>query len=268
MARDARRDAEGARKAWGHHGSIRRTRSDRCGDRAARRQRRSALQDRHDLADPASARLRARGRADRSRVDDRDPLSHRGGPDVHRQAPGVHPALRHARRVDPGRRDQPPHAGRRGRIDHARPWYVEGAPELPLGADIANGAAGEPTFYSGRLGIWTARRSRAACSTSGRATARASTTCRCPIRPSCCAAASSAPTPKGATGSARSGRPLPGADRRAGRRHAAQDGAPAEPPGHIHMIVSAPGYETVVTHLFVAARRTSIPTRCSRSRIR
>src|SRR5918995_1566990 len=31
------------------------------------------------------------------------------------------------------------------------PWYVEGAPELPLGADIANGAAGEPTFYSGRL---------------------------------------------------------------------------------------------------------------------
>ena len=31
------------------------------------------------------------------------------------------------------------------------PWYVQGAPELPLGADIANGAAGEPTFYSGRF---------------------------------------------------------------------------------------------------------------------
>ena len=29
------------------------------------------------------------------------------------------------------------------------PWYVEGAPELPLGADIANGAAGEPAFYPG-----------------------------------------------------------------------------------------------------------------------
>ena len=31
------------------------------------------------------------------------------------------------------------------------PWYIEGAPELPLGSDISNGAAGEPTFYSGRL---------------------------------------------------------------------------------------------------------------------
>ena len=31
------------------------------------------------------------------------------------------------------------------------PFYWEGAPELPLGADIANGAAGEPAFYSGRL---------------------------------------------------------------------------------------------------------------------
>ena len=31
------------------------------------------------------------------------------------------------------------------------PFYQEGAPELPAGADIANGANGEPAFYSGRL---------------------------------------------------------------------------------------------------------------------
>ena len=37
-------------------------------------------------------------------------------------------------------------------------------------------------------------------------------------------------------------------------------------PGHIHMIVSAPGYETVATHLFVAGAPYLIRTRCSRSR--
>jgi hypothetical protein len=38
------------------------------------------------------------------------------------RAPGVHPAFRHARGLDPGRRDQSSHAQRRGRIDH--PWPV------------------------------------------------------------------------------------------------------------------------------------------------
>lgn len=31
------------------------------------------------------------------------------------------------------------------------PYYWEGAPELPLGADIAEGVKGEPAFYSGRV---------------------------------------------------------------------------------------------------------------------
>src|ERR687892_1174629 len=31
------------------------------------------------------------------------------------------------------------------------PWYWDGAPELPLGSNIAEGAEGEPAFYSGRL---------------------------------------------------------------------------------------------------------------------
>ncbi len=31
------------------------------------------------------------------------------------------------------------------------PFYWEGAPELPLGSDIAQGVSGEPAFYSGRV---------------------------------------------------------------------------------------------------------------------
>ena len=31
------------------------------------------------------------------------------------------------------------------------PYYVQGAPELPLGADIAQGVPGEPTYFSGRV---------------------------------------------------------------------------------------------------------------------
>ena len=76
--------------------------------------------DRHDRADPASARFRARRRAERSGMADRDPLSDQAGPGVHRQAPGVHPALGHARGLDP--RDAINHrAHGRGGIDGARP---------------------------------------------------------------------------------------------------------------------------------------------------
>src|SRR5215510_7004257 len=31
------------------------------------------------------------------------------------------------------------------------PFYVEGAPDLPLGASIAEGVPGEPTYFSGRV---------------------------------------------------------------------------------------------------------------------
>src|SRR5262245_39412870 len=31
------------------------------------------------------------------------------------------------------------------------PFYWEGAPELPLGSNLAEGVKGEPTFYSGRV---------------------------------------------------------------------------------------------------------------------
>ena len=46
------------------------------------------------------ARLRARGEADRGRVDAGHRVPHRDRPDVRRQAAGVHPAVGHARRLD------------------------------------------------------------------------------------------------------------------------------------------------------------------------
>ena len=54
------------------------------------------------------ARLRQRGPADRGGVVRRHRLPHPHRPHHRRQAPGVHPALRHARALDAGRRHQPP----------------------------------------------------------------------------------------------------------------------------------------------------------------
>lgn len=34
-------------------------------------------------------------------------------------------------------------------------------------------------------------------------------------------------------------------------------------PAHVHFMIEAPGYETLVTHVFVPATRTSIPMPCS-----
>ena len=65
-------------------------------------------------------RGRPRGRADRGGVARGDSVPHAHRTDVRRQAPGVHPALGHARRVDAGRRHQPSQAARRDRVDRAR----------------------------------------------------------------------------------------------------------------------------------------------------
>ena len=133
------------------------------------------------------------------------------------------------------------------------PWYVEGAPELPLGADIANGAAGEPAFYSGRLlnvdgapiaggmlDVWSGdgegiydlqmpEQSEMLCRGRFRTDAEGRYWFRS-IRPTYYPVPTDGPV----------GEML----RKMGRQ--------PNRPGHIHMIVSAPGYETVVTHLFVA----------------
>lgn len=132
------------------------------------------------------------------------------------------------------------------------PYYWAGAPDLPLGANIAEGVLGEPTFYSGcitdkagqplsgaLLDIWSgdgegnydmqlegsamAARARIRTDEHGRYWYWS-------IRPT------SYPVPVDGP----VGRMLDGMGRHPNR------------PGHIHMVVSAPGYVPVTTHLFVA----------------
>lgn len=132
------------------------------------------------------------------------------------------------------------------------PFYWEGAPELPLGSNIAEGVVGEPTFYSGvvtdtngrplagaLLDVWSgdgegnydmqvegadmAARARLRTDGEGRYSFWS-------IRPSYY------PIPMdGPVGSM-----------------IEMMGRDPNRPGHIHMKVSAPGHEEVTTHLFVA----------------
>ena len=133
------------------------------------------------------------------------------------------------------------------------PYYWEGAPELPLGSDLAEGVKGEPAFYSGRvlgsngkpltnavLDVWSGdgegnydmqmpgdvgmkARGKIRTDGEGRYWFRS-------IRPTFYPVPTDGPV----------GRML----RKLGRH--------PYRPGHIHMIVSAPGHEPVTTHLFVA----------------
>ena len=149
------------------------------------------------------------------------------------------------------------------------PWYIEGAPELPLGSDISNGAAGEPAFYCGRLlsldgkpiaggllDVWSGDgeglydmqlpgQTAMLCRGKFRTDALGRYWFRS-IRPTYYPVPIDGPV----------GKMLEKMGRHPNR------------PGHIHMIVSAPGYQPVATHLFVAGSPISIPTRCSPSRIR
>jgi hydroxyquinol 1,2-dioxygenase len=133
------------------------------------------------------------------------------------------------------------------------PFYWEGAPELPLGSNLAQGVKGEPTFYSGRvlnsngqplgdavLDVWSGdgdgnydmqipgesdmkARGRIRTDREGRYWFRS-------IKPTFYPVPTDGPV----------GRML----RKMGRH--------PNRPGHIHMIVSAPGHLPVTTHLFVA----------------
>ena len=133
------------------------------------------------------------------------------------------------------------------------PFYWEGAPDLPRGSNLAEGVKGEPAFYSGRvlsqdgrplenalLDIWSGdgegnydmqipeetgmkARGRIRTDAEGRYWFRS-------IRPTFYPVPTDGPV----------GRML----RKMGRH--------PYRPGHIHMIVSAPGYLAVTTHLFVA----------------
>ena len=132
------------------------------------------------------------------------------------------------------------------------PYYWAGAPEMPCGANIAEGTPGEPTFYSGRvtdtrgqpvagalLDIWSgdgegvydmqvdgagmAARARIRTDAEGRYWFWS-------IKPSYYPVPVDGPV----------GRMLDGMGRHPNR------------PGHIHMMVSAPAHVPVTTHLFVA----------------
>ncbi|HEV7715495.1 MAG TPA: intradiol ring-cleavage dioxygenase [Steroidobacteraceae bacterium] len=133
------------------------------------------------------------------------------------------------------------------------PFYWEGAPDLPLGSDLAAGVKGEPAFYSGRvlgpdgqplrgalLDIWSGdgdgyydmqlgddvgmkARGRIRTDDQGRYWFRS-------IKPTFYPVPTDGPV---------------GVMLRKMGRHPNR-------PGHIHMIVSAPGHAPVTTHLFVA----------------
>ena len=132
------------------------------------------------------------------------------------------------------------------------PYYWEGAPELPRGADIAPGVLGEPTLYSGRvtdtmgqpiegatLDIWSgdgegnydmqlpgaemAARARIKTDAEGRYWFWS-------IKPTYYPVPVDGPV----------GQMLAGMGRHPNR------------PGHIHMMVYAPGHVKLTTHLFVA----------------
>ena len=133
------------------------------------------------------------------------------------------------------------------------PYYWEGAPDLPNGSNLAVGVKGDPTFYSGRvlttdgqpvvnalLDVWSGdgegnydmqmpgdvgmkARGKLRTDSQGRYSFRS-------IRPLFYPVPTDGPV----------GRML-----RAMGRHPFR-------PGHIHMIVSAEGYEPVTTHIFAA----------------
>jgi hydroxyquinol 1,2-dioxygenase len=133
------------------------------------------------------------------------------------------------------------------------PYYWEGAPEMPAGANLAEGVKGEPAFYSGRvlssdgtplagalLDVWSGdgegtydmqmeadvgmkARGRIRTDAEGRYRFRS-------IRPTYYPVPTDGPV----------GRMLEKMGRHPMR------------PGHIHMLVSAPGHQTITTHLFAA----------------
>ena len=133
------------------------------------------------------------------------------------------------------------------------PYYWEGAPEMPAGANLAVGVKGDPTFYSGRvlgedgkpianavLDIWSGdgegtydmqmegdvgmlARGRIRTDAEGRYSFRS-------IRPTFYPVPSDGPV---------------GVMLRKMGRHPMR-------PGHIHMIVSAPEHHPITTHLFAA----------------
>ena len=131
------------------------------------------------------------------------------------------------------------------------PFFVEGSPAFENGDDLANGAPGTPCFMSGTVRSTDGEPSPARCSTSGRPTRTASTTSS--TRTSTSPAAAGTCTPP------TTGRywfwtvqpeayPIP-TDGPVGNMLAATNRSPMRP-AHVHFKVTAPGYQTLITHVF------------------
>ena len=119
------------------------------------------------------------------------------------------------------------------------------------GDDISNGAPGEPCLVQGRVLSVTGEPVPARGSRSGRPTTTASMTSSTLGSTSPAGAATVLGIRTDATGSGRSSRSaLPDSRRRTGRGSAARRQPLPDAPGHVHIMVSADGYETVTTHVF------------------
>jgi len=132
------------------------------------------------------------------------------------------------------------------------PFYVSGAPEMPLGADIAEGVKGEPTYFSGRVRASDGKPIAGATldlwSTDGEGWYDVQRKDSEGMRA------------RGKIKTDADGRywfwtikpvsyPIP-TDGPVGKMLLKMGRHPYRP-AHTHMIVSAPGYETVTTHVFV-----------------
>jgi hydroxyquinol 1,2-dioxygenase len=133
------------------------------------------------------------------------------------------------------------------------PFYWEGAPELPRGSNLAAGVKGEPTFFSGRVLSVDGRPLENALLDIWSGDGEGNYDMQIPGEPGMKA--------RGRIRTDTEGRywfwsikptfyPVP-TDGPVGRMLRKMGRHPYRP-GHIHMIVSAPGHLPVTTHLFVA----------------
>ena len=136
------------------------------------------------------------------------------------------------------------------------PFYVEGAPELPTGADIAHGGPGEPTEVRGRVLTPEGKPIKGALLDVWQTAANALYSSQDPNQDLYNLRGKFRSDDQGAF-FFRTVKPVSypvptdgpvGAILNAMGRHPMR-------PAHIHFIVSAPGYETVATHLFVKGDR-------------
>ena len=182
-----------------------------------------------------------------------DRVPHRRRQEMQRYASGIHSLVRHARRVDACRRDQSSSAEGRDRDDRARPVLRRERAANDAGRDISPGMPGEPLFVEGSVsavgggplpgatidvwhsdkdGYYDVQHYDEGGATTMRARFRADASGRFwfwTIVPSFY--------------------PIPD-DGPVGDMLRAQGRHPFRP-AHVHFMISAPGYETLVTHVFI-----------------